>query len=200
LSLLPGIQRAAQDILRFCMGVFLGLVFGTHCHQSGLDIGFGRIVPHGLAQGCLCLGLLRNKPATKAGTTRGHREEDTGTTRTGDNARGAKTTQKTTTTSAAGASHHSQPSRQHGVVLFRDGSPRGSIRHHELLTERPIIACGSEFPLPPPAGPPGPDPPPASASGLAHPSTELAKINMLARTTLKAMVCLRFTLRTSLPS
>jgi hypothetical protein len=46
-------------------------VFGTHCHQSGLDIGFGRIVPHGLAQGCLCLGLLRNKPATKAGTTKG---------------------------------------------------------------------------------------------------------------------------------
>jgi len=117
------------------MGVFLGLVFGTHCHQSDLDIGFGRIVPHGLAQGCLCLGLLQNKPATKAGTTR-----------TGDNARGAKTTQKTTTTSAAGASHHSQPSRQHGVVLF---------------------------------------PPPASASRLAHPSTELAKINMLARTTLK---------------
>jgi hypothetical protein len=55
LSLLPGIQRAAQGILRFCMGVFLGLVFGKHCHQSGLDIGFGRIVPHGLAQGCLCL-------------------------------------------------------------------------------------------------------------------------------------------------
>jgi len=157
------------------MGVFLGLVFGTHCHQSDLDIGFGRIVPHGLAQGCLCLGLLQNKPATKAGTTR-----------TGDNARGAKTTQKTTTTRAAGASHHSQPSRQHGVVLFRDGSPRGIIRHHELLTERVLSSpAGRESPLPPPAGPPGPDPPPASASRLAHPSTELAKINMLARTTLK---------------
>ena len=114
------------------------------------------------ASASVCCGTSRPRRPGPPGAT--------ATTRTGDNARGAKTTQKTTTTSAAGASHHSQPSRQHGVVLFRDGSPRGSIRHHELLTERPIIACGSEFPLPPPAGPPGPDPPPASASRLAHPS------------------------------
>ncbi len=65
----------------------------------------------------------------------------------GTTARGAKTTQKTTTTSAAGASHHSQPSRQHGVVLFRDGSPRGIIRHHELLTERVLSSpAGRNFP------------------------------------------------------
>ena len=157
------------------MGVFLGLVFGTHCHQSDLDIGFGRIVPHGLAQGCLCLGLLQNKPATKAGTTR-----------TGDNARGAKTTQKTTTTRAAGASHHSQPSRQHGVVLFRDGSPRGIIRHRELLTERVLSSpAGRNFPSRRQQARRGLIRHQPAPARLAHPSTELAKINMLARTILK---------------
>ena len=64
--------------------------------------------------------------------------------------------------------------------------PLPIIRHRELLTERVYHRLRVGFPLPPPAGPPGPpDPPLASASRLAHPSTELAKINMLAGTTLK---------------
>lgn len=114
--------------------------------------------------------------------------------------RGAKTTQKTTTTSAAGASHHSQPSRQHGVVLFRDGSPRGIIRHHELLTERVLSSpAGRESPLPPPAGPPGPDPPPASASKAGTSQHRACQDQYAGQNDPEAMVCLRFTLRTSLP-
>jgi len=83
-----------------------------------------------------------------------------------------------------------QPSQPAEQTAWRCSFPRWQpTRHHSSPRAAhgtcPIIACGSEFPLPPPAGPPGPDPPPASASRLAHPSTELAKINMLARTTLK---------------
>lgn len=169
MSVLPGIQRRARHPCTFAGASFLALCSARTVTKAAWISASGALFPTALrkaASASVCCGTSRpRRPGPPGATAR----RDTGTTRTGDNARGAKTTQKTTTTSAAGASHHSQPSRQHGVVLFRDGSPRGSIRHHELLTERPIIACGSEFPLPPPAGPPGPDPPPASASRLAHP-------------------------------
>jgi hypothetical protein len=146
-------------------------VFGTHCHQSDLDIGFGRIVPHGLAHGCLCLGLLQNKPATKAGTTRSHREEGH---RDHEN-RGQRPGRQ----NHPEDHHHErggrQPSQPAEQTTWRCSFPRWQPTRHYSSPRAahgtcPIIACGSEFPLPPPAGPPGPDPPPASASRLAHPS------------------------------
>jgi hypothetical protein len=144
--------------------------------------------------------LLRNKPATQAGTTKHAARRDSGTTRTEDNSPGHQNHPEDHHHERGGR-QPSQPAEQtDGVVLFGDGSPRGIIRHHELLTERVLSSpAGRESPLPPPAGPPGPDPPPASASKAGTSQHRACQDQYAGQNDPEAMVCLRFTLRTSLP-
>jgi len=190
LSLLPGIQRAAQDILRFWHGRL-----PWPCVRHALSpkrLGY-RLRAHCSPRPCARLPLPRSA-AEQAGHE-GRDHENRGQ-------RPGRQNHPEDHHHECGGRQPSQPAEQ---TAWRCSFPRWQpTRHHSSPRAAhgtcPIIACGSEFPLPPPAGPPGPDPPPASASKAGTSQHRACQDQYAGQNDPEAMVCLRFTLRTSLPS
>ena len=183
------------------MGVFLGLVFGTHCHQSGLDIGFGRIVPHGLAQGCLCLGLLRNKPATKAGTTMGPPRGGTPGPREPGTTPGAPKPPRRPPLRARRAPAITA-SRADSMALFFSEMAAHAAAFVTTSCSRNVLSspAGRNFPSRRQQARRGLIRHQPAPAGWHIPQHGACRDQYAGQNDPEAMVCLRFTLRTSLPS